>query len=230
MYRIEGVSKSYVDLKVLDIISVEFAAGKTTCLLGPSGCGKTTVLKILAGIEVADSGTVEGFSGEDISFVFQEDRFIPWRTVAENLEFVLGKAAEGKENGIDQLLERVGLLKYRDYYPKKLSGGIRKRIGILRALIYSSSIMLMDEPLSSVDAANKKVMMDLIKEVAASENRTCIFVTHDIDEAIELSNRIVILSDKPAHVKAVLENSYIGNPSVEGMLEMRKKIEEQIVR
>lgn len=229
MHGIKGISKKYGELAVLERVSIDFASGGTTCILGPSGCGKTTILKILSGLEVSDTGTVEGFAEGDISIVFQEDRLIPWKTVDENLEFVLSGRRELKGKAVEEYLDRLGLLEYRDYYPSKLSGGMRKRIAILRALLYPSEVMLMDEPFSSVDVSNKSLTMGFFKELMAEEKRTCIIVTHDLEEAIELGNRIVVLSDKPTKVRCVIQNSYIDNPSSKSMIDMKKALERQLI-
>ena len=188
---------------MLDNISIDFPKDKTTCILGPSGCGKSTLLNIIAGILDPDSGDVVGFKDESISFVFQEDRLIPWKNVRDNLSFVL----EGKmdkrdiERAIDDYLKSVNLQDYKYYYPSNLSGGMKQRISILRAFIYPSSILLMDEPFKSLDINNKHTVMEFFKKLKVMEKRTCILVTHDVDEAIELSDRIIILSDKPSNVK-----------------------------
>jgi len=183
MYRVENINKSFEDLKVLEDISIDFVQGETTCILGPSGCGKTPLLNIISGIEKADSGEVLGFPDSDLSFVFQEDRLIPWRTVKENLKFVLSGKPEINDRGklVEEYLEKVNLLEYRDYYPSELSGGMKKRIGILRAFIYPSSLLLMDEPFSSIDISNKKVIMDFFRELMDMENRSCVLVTHDLE-------------------------------------------------
>jgi NitT/TauT family transport system ATP-binding protein len=232
MYRIENISKKYGDLQVLAGITIDFLEEGTTCILGPSGCGKSTLLNILSGIEIADSGTVYGFSERELSFVFQDDRLIPWRTVIDNLKFVLsGKQdIQDKDGIIEDYLNRVGLFEYRDYYPKELSGGMKKRIGILRAFIYPSSILLMDEPFSSIDISNKKVLMDFFKELMALEKRSCILVTHDLDESIQLGDRIVILSDKPTVVKSVIQNIYVLEPTVENRVKMREMVESELIR
>ena len=227
MFRVDGISKKFGELLVLDHISIDFVKDGTTCILGPSGCGKTTLLNILSRIEKADSGTVEGFSERDLSFVFQEDRLIPWRTVSENLKFVLSgmPQIQDKDSLVEQYLDKVGLLEYKDFYPGELSGGMKKRIGILRAFIYPSSILLMDEPFSSIDISNKKVLMDFFRELMDMENRSCVLVTHDLDEAIHLGDRIIVLSDKPTRVKSVMDNIYALEPREENLVKMRKQIE-----
>ena len=204
-YEVKNINKSFGNLKVLDNISISFPENKTTCILGPSGCGKTTLLNIIAGLLDADSGELIGFENEDISFVFQEDRLIPWKNVEDNLAFVLKKNTDKREVDklINHYLELVSLEKYKHYYPKDLSGGMKQRINILRAFIYDSKILIMDEPFKSLDIDNKQIVMDFFEELMAAKNRTCIMVTHDIEEALTLGDMIVILTEKPASVKEV---------------------------
>lgn len=206
-YKVKNINKSYGDLKVLENISIDFPKNQTTCILGPSGCGKTTLLNIMAGILDMDSGELTGFENEDISFVFQEDRLIPWKNVEENLSFVLKDKMHKEEIAeiINNYLELVGLEEYKNYYPKDLSGGMKQRINILRAFIYSSKMLIMDEPFKSLDMYNKQIVMDFFKELMAAKNRTCIMVTHDMEEAFTLGDRIVILTEKPTRVKEIIK-------------------------
>ena len=206
-YKVKNINKSYGDLKVLDNISIDFPENKITCILGPSGCGKTTLLNIMAGLLDMDSGEIIGFENGDISFVFQEDRLIPWKNVEENLSFVLKDKMHKEEIAeiINNYLELVGLEEYKNYYPKDLSGGMKQRINILRAFIYSSKMLIMDEPFKSLDMYNKQIVMDFFKELMAAKNRTCIMVTHDMEEAFTLGDRIVILTEKPTRVKEIIK-------------------------
>jgi NitT/TauT family transport system ATP-binding protein len=202
---VKNINKSFGDLKVLDNINISFPKNKTTCILGPSGCGKTTLLNIISGLLDADSGELIGFENEDISFVFQEDRLIPWKNVKDNLAFVLNGKMDKSEIDkiIDYYLKLVGLEEYKDYYPRDLSGGMKQRINILRAFVCTSKILIMDEPFKSLDMGNKQILIDFFKELMKVENRTCIMVTHDMEEAMELGNRIISLTDKPTRVKEV---------------------------
>lgn len=208
MYQVKNITKSYNNIKVLDDISIDFPIGKTTCILGPSGCGKTTLLNIIGGITEKDFGEIIGFN-EDISFVFQEDRLIPWKNVYDNLSFVLKRKMDKKqiERTVEKYLKLVNLEEYKYYYPKDLSGGMKGRISILRAFAYPSRLLIMDEPFKSLDIINKEIIIGFFNELITKEHRTCIIVTHDIDEAIELSDNIVILSDKPTKVKKVIDTN-----------------------
>ena len=225
LYQIKNIYKSFDDLLVLDDISIYFPEHKTTCILGPSGCGKTTLLNIMTGIVEKDFGQVIGFDDKDISFVFQEDRLIEWKNVKDNLAFVLkGKMYKDEiDTVVDSYLKLVNLEEYKYYYPRSLSGGMRQRISILRAFAYPSDLLLMDEPFKSLDINNKKIVIDFFKEVKAKEKRTSIFVTHDVDEAIDLADSIVILSDKATKVKSVINNIK------EDKIKAREEIEKGII-
>lgn len=231
MYKVIDVCKSYADLKVLDNISIEFPENKVTCILGPSGCGKSTLLNIIGGILDKDSGQVIGFKDASISFVFQEDRLIKWKSVKDNLRFVLKGKMDKKaiEETIDSYLKSVNLLEYKNYYPNSLSGGMKQRISILRAFIYPSQVLIMDEPFKSLDVNNKRIVIDFFKKLQSVEKRTCIIVTHDIGEAMELADRIVILSDKPSRVVEVMDNYLIYNHDKNYEINIRNQIEEMLM-
>lgn len=223
-YQVKNIHKSFGDLLVLDNLSIDFPEHRTTCILGPSGCGKTTLLNIIAGIIDKERGEVVGFANKDISFVFQEDRLIDWKNVKDNISFVLEGRMDKREieSNIDKYLKLVNLEEYKYYYPRRLSGGMRQRISILRAFAYSSDVMLMDEPFKSLDVNNKQIVMDFFRKLKNKEDKTSILVTHDVEEAINLSDTIVILSDKPTRVKRIIENIQ------EDKLRSRKEIEKEI--
>lgn len=218
-YRVNNIYKSYEGLSVLEDVTLTFQDGKTTCILGPTGCGKTTLLHIVSGLVEPDSGDIDGFKDSKISFVFQEDRLIEWKSVMENLIFVL----KGKMDKnliypfIMYKLKDLHLDEYANYLPSQLSGGMRQKISILRAFSYPSEVFLLDEPFKSLDVQSKRQAMDFFKELMAMEKRCAILVTHDMDEAIELSDEIVVyynsqfishkseLSDKKQLKKELLE-------------------------
>lgn len=231
-YSVKNIVKSYGPLKVLDNINIDFIENKTTCILGPSGCGKTTLLNIIAGIIEKDSGEVLGIQNEDISFVFQEDRLIEWKNIKDNMAFVLKNKMNKSEmeSTIDRFLNLVNLKEYKYYYPRNLSGGMRQRISILRAFAYPSKMLIMDEPFKSLDINNKKIVMEFYRELKTLENRTCIIVTHDIDEALDLGDRIIILSEKPSRVKKVIENTYMETGNEEDKRGLKLQIESALMR
>lgn len=229
-YQVKNITKSYDNLKVLEDISIDFDENKTTCILGPSGCGKTTLLNIIAGISRKDSGEIIGFQGEDISFIFQEDRLIEWKNVKDNISFVLkGKMTKKQiEITVDKYLKLVNLECYKYYYPEKLSGGMRQRISILRGFVYPSKLLIMDEPFKSLDINSKQIVIKFFKKLRVVENRTCILVTHDIEEALTLGDKIVILTEKPTKVKKVIENTFILNKRKENKIKIKNIIEKNL--
>ena len=201
-YGVKNLSKNYDSLTVLDNLNIEFKEGMVTCILGPSGCGKTTLLNILSGALSFDCGEVVGFNHESISYVFQEDRLIDWKTVKENLNFVLKDKMNKDDRNeiINSYLKAVDMEEYKDYYPNKLSGGMRQRVAIIRAFIYSSNLLLMDEPFKSLDIETKQNVMECFINLRKKEKRTCILVTHDISEAKYLADDLIMLSSKPTRV------------------------------
>ena len=225
----KNINKYYNDLKVLEDISINFEENKTTCILGPSGCGKTTLLNIIAEILSKNSGEIIGFQGEDISFVFQEDRLMEWKNIKENIHFVLKGKMDKKQSEtiIDKYLKLVNLEQYKYYYPKDISGGMRQKINILRAFAYPSKLLIMDEPFKSLDINSKQIVIEFFKKLRILEGRTCILVTHDIEEALTLGDKIVILTEKPSKVKKIIENTFILNGNEENKLELRKLIENE---
>ena len=180
----------------------------TTCILGPSGCGKTTLLNIISGMLPADKGKVIGFENENIGFVFQEDRLIPWKSVYDNIDFVIRGKIDKKNRReiINKYLNLVGLEYYKDYYPNSLSGGMKQRISILRAFIYPSEILIMDEPFKSLDINTKEVVTKFFLNLKKSRDKTCIIVTHDIEEAAILGDNITIFTQKPTKVQRIIKN------------------------
>jgi NitT/TauT family transport system ATP-binding protein len=200
-------------LQVLLNVNFEVAQGEIVSLIGESGCGKTTLLRIIQGLVRRDSGTVmvDGASvtapGRDRGFVFQQASLLPWRTARENVEFGLelqGVAKpERKERGM-KLLELISLAHAADQYPHELSGGMQQRIGLARALAIDPAIMLMDEPFSALDAQTREVLQIELMRIHEHTAKTTLFVTHDLDEAIYLSDRVVVLAAKPGRVKQII--------------------------
>lgn len=189
-YRIEHLSKRYGSLVIFDDFNISFEESKITCLLGASGCGKTTLLNIIGGITPPDGGTLVGFEGRTFSYIFQEPRLLPWKTVQGNIEFVLDpslSAAQRHQLAMD-LMQRVALSDFANYYPAQLSGGMRQRVSIARSFAIQSDIILMDEPLNGLDAALKRTLIAWFREIWNEDRRTVIYVTHDEDEAALLAD------------------------------------------
>ena len=199
--KIENIRKSYGDLNVLDGVSFDVREGEILCIVGESGCGKTTLLKIIAGIEKADSGDLSLKNGR-IGFVFQDVRLLPWKTVLGNIEFVLESMGMDKSKA-GEMIKLVGLEGFENYYPKHLSGGMQQRVGIARAIAIDPDLLLMDEPFANLDALTKERMQSEILKII--RDKTVIFVTHDIDEAVYLADRIVVLSKRPAKVVDIID-------------------------
>ncbi len=201
---VRNVRKSFGQLQVLADISFEVEEGNFACIVGESGCGKTTLLKIIAGIERADEGEIlyngEPIRNEDIGYVFQDDRLLPWRTALENVLFALEMRGIKDGSVAERYLELVGLKGFENYYPHQLSGGMRQRIGICRALAVNPKILLMDEPFASLDAQTRNRMQVELLKIWDKDRKTVIFVTHSIDEAVFLADEVVVLSKRPAKV------------------------------
>ncbi|NHX35509.1 MULTISPECIES: ABC transporter ATP-binding protein [Halolamina] len=215
---VDGVSKLYDrdDGGVQALEDVEFAVddGEFVCVVGPSGCGKTTLFRIIGGLESATSGQVR-LSGApvtepspDLGIVFQEYHLFPWRTVRGNVAFGLEQQAidaEAREERVDAMLDLVGLEAFDEAYPTELSGGMKQRVGIARALAVDPEILLMDEPFGSVDAQTRSMLHEELLSVWEETGKTVLFVTHDVDEAVTLADRIVVMGAGPGHVQEIVD-------------------------
>jgi len=202
--EIKGLYKDFDEISLFRDFSIGFTEGTITCILGPSGCGKTTLLNIIGNIIKPDRGTLAGFDGKVISYIFQDPRLLPWKTVKDNIEFVLSKdmPADEREKLTDRFIRLVELDGFAGYYPSKLSGGMRQRVSIARAFACYSDIILMDEPLKGLDIKLKLNLIETFSRIWQADKRTVIFVTHDVDEALLLGNEIVVLSQAPVKIVA----------------------------
>lgn len=213
--EISNISKKYHESPLFEDFSVDVDEGRITCILGPSGCGKTTLLNMIGGIVPPDEGSLNGFEGKRISYIFQDPRLLPWKTVRENIEFVLDKelSASKKLEISDHFIRLVELEGFENYYPSKLSGGMRQRVSIARAFAYPSDVILMDEPLKGLDVKLKLNLIRTFTRIWESDKRTVIFVTHDVEEALLLGNEIIVFSSAPVQI--------ISHQKVEIPLEIR---------
>ncbi|MDQ2989242.1 MAG: ABC transporter ATP-binding protein, partial [Pseudomonadota bacterium] len=211
---ISGVSKVFQtadrELVALKDINLEIPRGQFTCLLGPSGCGKSTLLNAVAGFSLPTAGTITCDGqlvtepGPDRGMVFQEYALFPWMTVEDNIGFGLQIKGVGKpeiRQRVDALLAMLSLSDFRTRFPKDLSGGMRQRVAIARVLALDSPIMLMDEPFGALDALTRRNLQDELLRIWAELKKTIIFVTHSIEEAIYLADRIVVMTYRPGTVK-----------------------------
>ena len=202
------------ELPVLDKISMAPEEGRITCILGPSGCGKTTLLNIFSGVLTPNSGEVSGVNAGEAAYLFQEPRLLPWKTIRGNLELVLKGHYESGDRKIiiDRILEEVALSEFSGYYPSLLSGGMRQRAALARAFVYPSNILFMDEPFQAVDPVLKLNLMDVFQRLWLKEPKTCLLVTHNIQEAAMLGDEILVFSKRPSRIV----NRFTNNISHEG--------------
>ena len=217
---VDGVGKDYL-IPIIDAVSFTVDAGDFLCLLGPNGCGKTTLLRILGGIEPATRGRVT-LDGEAIvahqpharrvGVVFQEDRLLPWKTLRENVTLVLrplGLGAAERAARAARYLDLVGLAGFEDYVPGRVSGGMRQRAAIARALAIEPDVLLMDEPFGALDAQNRRIMQREVRRIWRETGRTIVFVTHSIEDAVEIGTTLLMLSARPSRIRALLKNDAV---------------------
>src|ERR687888_964134 len=199
-------------VNVLDDVSMEVGDGEFVCLLGPSGCGKSTLLNIVAGFLNPTNGqvTIDGqpVKGPDRRrvFVFQERGVFPWLTVEGNIGFGLFDLSDAeRRRRIAHYLELVGLKGFEQAYPRELSGGMKQRVEVARALAVNPDMLFLDEPFGALDSITRLVMRGELLRICAAEHKTIIFVTHDIDEAVQLSDRVVVMSARPAKIQSTVD-------------------------
>jgi len=213
--EISGISKTYEGgVQALKGVDLSIPRGKMTTLLGPSGCGKTTLLKIIAGLlepnegEVRIKGVPVSGPGPERAFVFQDFALMPWANVIRNVAFGLELKRVPKKERYDiarKYIEKVGLTGFEKSFPHELSGGMRQRVGLARALTVDAEVLLMDEPFSAVDEQTRRQFQEDLLYLLTIEKKTVIFVTHSIEEAVYVSDRIVLLSPRPGRVSKIIQ-------------------------
>ena len=215
--HIENAGKTFeengIEFTALSEVNLDIEKGEFICLLGPSGCGKSTLLNAIAGFDLVNHGSVQ-ISGKEVTSpstknvtIFQNYGLLPWRTVVKNVE--LGLEAQGidKKTRREKALEYLRLVRLEDFannFPRQLSGGMKQRVAIARALAVEPDIIFMDEPFGALDAITRMKLQDDILDICKNEKKTIIFVTHDIDEAVYLADRIVVMTPNPGKVKGVI--------------------------
>jgi len=207
---VSRLGKSFDGLEALRGIDLGIARGEFICVVGPSGCGKTTFLRIIAGLERSSSGEVllDGRAvrhpGRDRGFVFQNDSLLPWRTVLHNAMIgreIAGDAGPAQRRRTTELLKLVGLEGFEHYYPRQLSGGMRQRVNLARALAIDPEILLMDEPFAALDAQTREIMQTELLRIWERGHKTVVFVTHQIDEAVFLADRVLVFARRPGRLQ-----------------------------
>ena len=225
--RIGDLQKTFGTLVAIDQVSVDIEPGEFFMIVGPSGCGKTTLLRILAGLDTATSGTIEidtpANSGQpENSMVFQGELIFPWMTVWDNAAYGLrmrnAPAAVIKER-VGHYLDATGLTRFADYYPHQLSGGMKQRVSIARAFANDPEILLMDEPFSALDAQNKLLLQEELLRIWDEQKKTVVFITHSVDEAVFLGDRIMVMTAQPGRVKSFVR---VGLPRPRNLIELQK--------
>ena len=213
LLTIDGVRLTYQtkydEVDAVKDLSFEVFEGDFVSIIGPSGCGKTTVLSMIAGLIKPDGGKVEvdkSVSANGLGYMLQRDQLFPWRTIEKNIRLPLeikGLCDEKHLSYAEDLLKKYGLYEFKKNYPNELSGGMRQRVALIRTLVTEPKILLLDEPFSALDYQTRLAVCDDVYSIIKKENKTAILVTHDVSEAISLSNKIIVLSSRPAKVKSV---------------------------
>ena len=200
--RLDNVCKSFGETEVLRSISLEVKRGEFIALVGPSGCGKTTLLNLMSGFDVPATGTVN--RSESGHMIYQSDGLFPWRTAAQNIELGLQSASDEihREKELQNILDLIGLNGFGNHYPHELSGGMRQRVELARALVGGNNLLLMDEPFSALDYITRLYMRREFVRLLEKRPRTVVLVTHDIEEAAQLADRVLVLTERPARIRS----------------------------
>jgi NitT/TauT family transport system ATP-binding protein len=228
--KLNNISHSYGAVEVLKDISLDIPQGQIICLIGPSGCGKSTLLRFLGGLERPTSGNVlqvgnpPADSLNPLTYVFQHFALLPWRTVEGNIRLVLEDhdlSGRQMDEIVTDVLDRTRLSEFRKALPKQLSGGMRQRVAISRALAVRPAVMLMDEPLSALDSQTRELLMDDLISLWTRQPFTSVYVTHNLNEAVRLGHRVVVLSRRPGRIREIvdidipLSDRHLGDPVLE---------------
>jgi NitT/TauT family transport system ATP-binding protein len=226
---VRGITKTFAgvhgDIRALDPVYLTIPEGQFLCIVGPSGCGKTTLLRIIAGLEQPTDGVVEfsiAHDGKPLrSVVFQEQGIFPWMSVLQNTGFglkVRGVGRKARDAEAHRYLDMLGLTPFADAYPRQLSGGMRQRVNIARAFANDPAILLMDEPLASLDEQTKLLVQEDLLRLWDGSHKTVVYITHSLDEAIVLGDRVIVMTNRPGTIKTVVD---IDLPRPRNVLDMQ---------
>ena len=211
---LKDVGHGYDGLTVLDGISLDIPSGRIVCLVGPSGCGKSTLLRLIGGLERPSAGEILQIGDpppdclNPLPYIFQDFALLPWRTAAGNIRLVLedhGLPEDTKAEIVTSVLARTNLSDFHDALPKQLSGGMKQRVAIARALAVNPAVLLMDEPLSALDSQTRELLLSDLVGLWSRAPFTAVYVTHNLDEAVRLGHRIVLLSRRPGRIREVMD-------------------------
>ena len=229
--RLNSVSHGYGCTEVLCDINLDIPNGRIVCLVGPSGCGKSTLLRLIGGLERPTEGSIlqlgeppEG-SLNPLTYIFQDFALLPWRTARGNVSLVLedhGIRGSKAEKIISDVLARTKLSDFADAFPKQLSGGMKQRVAIARALAVNPAVMLMDEPLSALDAQTRELLMDDLVSLWTRQPFTAVYVTHNLTEAVRLGQKVVVLSRRPGQIREIVEIETPLSDRTTGDIELEK--------
>jgi NitT/TauT family transport system ATP-binding protein len=214
--RVEGLTKRFGDLLVLDDLSFNVRDGEILCMVGPSGCGKSTILRAIVELDpdyegkiYIDEEVISGYSPK-LGFVFQEHALFMWRTVIRNVEFGLEVKGVDKKRRREISMDAIGLVGlegFENCYPYELSGGMKQRASLARVLVNDPEVLLMDEPFAAVDAQTRNILQDELIDLWQRTKKTILFVTHSIDEATYLGDRVIVLEARPSRVRKIFDNT-----------------------
>ena len=239
MITVENLTKSYGDSKILDNINIHIKDGEFVSIIGPSGCGKSTLINIISGLDSRTGGKVI-VEGEEITkpsvdriMVFQNAALFPWLTVYENVAFGLKTITKDKDQintKVIEILRKVHLYKYRDKYPHELSGGMKQRVSIARSIVMDPKILLMDEPFSALDEQTRMLLHSELQEIWMETKKTILFVTHNIREAVKLSDRVLIMGTRPGTIidDIRIEDSHPRELNSPGLIYKEKVVYEKL--